>query len=480
MITTVRTLFILLLAGTLAAQAQPRALIYDQLLKPAAAVYHHVPIGLCEDYPEETTTKAIIRNDMELLKRSGISLLRISFGWDGIETSPGTYNWLFWDDYVKTAVEEYGITLVPYVCYTPSWNSTGDTTNFWNHTPKDYEAFGRFMEAIVTRYKPWIKTWELWNEPDIDAYWSGSAADLAKLTKIGSMAVRKADPSAKVVLAGLAHRTEFMRELFRDHGISPYVDVVNCHSYFETWSGDPLEKIPEYVNTLAGIIDRYGNKQSLWMAEVGYSTFRKPDGFVSDSYRATYDYEHTPRYQAIALWRTVTLLLSTDKMAAITWYEIKDLPSQENVIGDVNNRNLGVAMIDHTPKPAEKALTAVDRFFRPAYRSIDQKTFVRTSAASESVVHAFAFEDKSVGVVAWLKTHIKGKTVAGPQGNVKDTRTESVTITVPFGPPGKVIRYDEVGQSLGSVNATYAHGQLTLPGVTLKGGEIMIIRVSPK
>ena len=53
---------------------------------------------------------------------------------------------------------------------------------------------------------------------------------------------------------------------------------------------------------------------------------------------------------------TLALLLSTDKLAAIAWYEIKDLPPQESVIGDINNRNLGVAYVDHSPKSAEKAL----------------------------------------------------------------------------------------------------------------------------
>jgi polysaccharide biosynthesis protein PslG len=274
--------------------AQPKGTVYDQLRKPEGAQFYHVPIALCEDYPEESTTPEIIRNDMEMLKRSGINVLRISFGWDGIETSKGKYNWLFWDDYVKTAVDEYGITLIPYICYTPSWNSTGDTTNFWNHTPKDYDAFGDFIFALVSRYKDRIKSWELWNEPDIPEYWSGNAADLAKLTKIGAQAIRKADPKAIVVLAGLAGHTEFTRTLFRDLDISPYVDVVNCHSYYETWNGDPLETVVPYVNTLSDIIRQYGNKQSLWMAEVGYSTVRRPDGYVSNSYWATYDYEHTP------------------------------------------------------------------------------------------------------------------------------------------------------------------------------------------
>jgi hypothetical protein len=460
--------------------AQQPELIYDQLFKPEGATWHHVPIGLCEDYPEESTTMGIIRSDMELLKRSGIRLLRISFGWDGIETSPGNYNWLFWDDYVKTAVEDYGITLIPYVCYTPSWNSSGDTTNFWNHTPKDYDAFGRFLSALVNRYKKWIKTWELWNEPDITAYWSGTAEDLSRLTKIGARAVRNADPGAKIVLAGLAHRTEFTLELFRDHGISPYVDVVNCHSYFETWSGEPLEKIPEYVTTLADIIHQYGDRQALWMAEVGYSTFRRPDGFVSDSYHATYAYEHTLRYQAVALWRTLTLLLSTEKMSAIAWYEIKDLPPQENVIGDVNNRNLGIADVAHRPKPAEKALTFFTTFFDGRYRSLDGEAVVRSRPGSESVVHCFQWEDGSAAVIGWLSTHIKGKNANAARGTLQDARQETLEMTLPFTGEAEITRYDELGNRTLFQGGRTQAGTLTIPAIDLKGGEITILRITRK
>ncbi len=69
-----------------------------------------------------------IRKDFELLKSCGIDLLRVSFGWDAIENEKDKYDWLFWDDFVKIAVEEYGITLVPYICYMPRWNSTGVST----------------------------------------------------------------------------------------------------------------------------------------------------------------------------------------------------------------------------------------------------------------------------------------------------------------------------------------------------------------
>jgi hypothetical protein len=456
--------------------AQNHRLIYDQLRKPQDTVYYHVPIGLCEDYPEETTTLEIIRNDMELLKRSGINLLRISFGWDGIEEEKDKYNWRFWDDYVRMAVDEYGITLIPYICYTPSWNSTGDTTNFWNHTPKDYEQFGEFVTDLVNRYKDRIKSWELWNEPDIKAYWSGTAEELAKLVKIGSAAVRKADPSAIVICPGLAGHTEFTLALFKDYGISPYVDVVNIHNYFETWNPSPIESIVPYVNTIAGIIKQYGNNQSIWMAEVGYSTFRR-NGHVSDWSSAYYDYEHTPKFQAVQLIRTLTLLLSTEKLAAIAWYEIKDLPPEEEVIGDVNNRHLGVAYVDYKPKPAEKALSFFNKLFSQKNRCIDAQVTIKRANDSDSEVHSFENEDGSVIVVGWLKTKVAGKQSDDKSGKVKDTRKESLELTLPMKLAGKATLYEELGNAREFKSIERQANATTLKKVTLAGGEIAIIKI---
>ncbi len=456
---------------------QNHKLIYEQLLRPADAKFYHVPLGLCEDYPEETTTLEIIRNDMELLKRSGINLLRISFGWDGIETAKDQYDWLFWDDYVKMAVDEYGITLIPYICYTPLWNSTGDSTNFWDHTPIDYDEFGQFVEDIVNRYKGRIKSWEIWNEPDITAYWSGTVEEYAKLLKIGAAAVRKADPDAIVVLGGLAHKTDFTLRLFRDLGVSEFVDVVNIHNYNETWGGNPLEMIVPYVNTIYDIIQKYGNGQSLWMAEVGYSTFRN-GAHVSDHYKAYYDYEHTPKYQAVALVRTLTLLLSTNQLAAIAWYEIKDLPPMEKVIGDVNNRNLGVAYVDYSPKPAQHALAFFNQLFSGKYRGIDDQVAIKRSAQFDSEVHAFEFENGDAVVIGWLKTHQPEKRGADNSGNVKDTRKESVSVELPIKLSKKATLFNELGAASEFKNIKIKNDKTLLENMQLAGGEIAIIKIS--
>ena len=401
----------LLLSGLLAAPLPAQSLHprYDRLLRSDDATFYTVPIGLCEDYPEESTTLEIIRADMELLKRSGIDLLRISFGWDGVEGAKDQYDWLFWDDFVKMAVDEYGITLIPYIAYTPVWNSTNEDPNHsWHFPPKDYDEFGEFVFDLVTRYKDRIQSWELWNEPDIWIFWAGDHEQFARLIQIGSDAVRRADPDAVVVLGGLAHDTGWLETLFRDHDVSRYVDVVNMHNYYETWVGNPMEDIAGYINTVADIVRQHGDGQTLWMAEVGYSTYRAGPR-VSDGYSAYYDYEHTRSYQAVDLVRRLAASLSTGKLSAVAWYEIKDLNPGEATIGDFeNNGSLGVASASHVAKPAEHALSFFNRLTSEPMRSIDGEVFVTRPVRSDAHVHAFEQEDGDVIVVGWLQTMVPG------------------------------------------------------------------------
>jgi hypothetical protein len=450
---------------------------YSQLVKPEGVAYYHVPIGLCEDYPEETTNLEIIRSDMELLKRAGIGLLRISFGWDAIEAEQDRYNWLFWDDFVRIAVDEYGITLIPYVCYMPKWNSAcgEDKLNFWHYPPIDNQEFGEFMTDLVNRYKPWIKSWELWNEPDIPVYWMGSVKQFAELIKTGSMAVRQADPQALVVLGGLAHRPEFTRELFRDYGIGAFVDVVNIHNYYETWHPASVENIVDYVNEISAIIEQYGNHQSLWMAEVGYSTWRVGPK-VSDSYTAYYDYEHTPEYQAVDLFKRLSLVLSTGKVAAIAWYEVKDLPQSEDVIGDNNNRNLGVAHWDHSQKPAEKALGFFNTIFSQPQRPVQDIIVKLDREDSDSRVVAFENQDGSAVLVAWLQTAQPDKRGPDKTGLVSDQRKEIITVEIPVGSKGTATIYNELGEGQEFTNITRNEKSIVFHDIHLSGGTVVIIK----
>ena len=471
----------LLLAGLGAAMvpnaARAQARPVDRLMRTQGDPYFHTTLGLCEDYPEESTTDEIIEDDLDLLNQTGIDLLRISFGWDGIENSKDQYDWLFWDQFVSSAVDDHGITLIPYICYTPLWNSTNDDIdNFWHYPPKDYDEFGEFVFDLVNRYKDRIKTWELWNEPDIQIFWAGDQDEFAKLIRIGSEAVRRADPEAKVVLGGLAHDPDWLESLFRDHGVSPYVDIVNMHNYYETWADKPLEEVDDYINRVAHIVDLYGDGQTLWMAEVGYSTFRD-SAYVSDSYSAYYAYEHTPEYQAVDLIRRISIALATEKLSALAWYEIKDLNQGEDTIGDFgNNGNLGIVQANYTPKPAQRALKFFNELMAQPERTVPASVETDGDPPLPPEVHAFEQKSGDVIVVAWLPTFDPNRTDEG-SGDHRDDRTTAVRINIPRSLKGEASSFSPFGdtKSFDDVTATESGTQLE---VTLRGGSVTILKIN--
>ena len=71
-----------------------------------------------------------------------------------------------------------------------------------------------FVNAAVNRYRPggllaqqqgWsddrgVRYWEIWNEPDLDTFFTGTITDYARLLKVGYLAARAADPQAQIVI----------------------------------------------------------------------------------------------------------------------------------------------------------------------------------------------------------------------------------------------------------------------------------------
>ncbi len=339
-----------------------------------------------------------------------------------MEPERGKFDWSFWDDYIQAAGQAK-LTLIPYICYTPKWAASDQGENFWRSSPQDPEDFGRFISALVQRYRDSIHTWELWNEPDNPAYWSGSVAQMAALVRSGSRAVRSVDPQARVVLGGIATELSFLERLFREEKIAPYIDVVNLHSYFETWHPESIERLPDYLDDAADIVRSHGENEPLWLAETGYSSVG-PRPVVSDVYRAIYQGEHTESAQAAALVRTFLLGLSATKLELLAWYRINDLVAAQNVIGDDNNRHLGVSRVDGSLKPAHAAFRQLSELFAQS-RFRTAKPEVRTeSRSAQPVVRAFEREDGNVIIGAWL-ARPPGKATAAP---VPDDRRAGVTV----------------------------------------------------
>jgi len=369
----------------------------------AAAPWSVVPIGLCEDYPEETRSMDEVRRDIALMASAGVGVLRVSIGWDGIEPTRGHYDLEFWDSFFA-AMGAAGIRVIPYIAYTPRWASTGTGDDYWRYPPADLEAFGATVGMLARRYQGRVTSWEIWNEPDNRDYWRGSVAQFAALLRAGARAVRAADPAAQVVFGGVAGHPAFVAEVMARPELADaaqIIDVINAHAYFETWNPEPIESLPGYVQAFAPVLA--GGARSLWLAEMGYSNLRQ-GAVVSGDVHARADYEHTLAFQAVALVRTVTLALSRPEVSLLAWYEMKDPPAGAPMIGDDNNRHLGVAFSDWRPKPALAALALVQRLFGHGFRRLDQAVRAPRAPGSRAEVHAFLTPDGEAVVIAWVPT----------------------------------------------------------------------------
>lgn len=248
---------------------------------------------------------------------------------------------------------------------------------------------------------------------------------------VGHRAIRSHDTSVPFVFGGITGTGgEFLERLCVDHDAHRYLSVVNYHSYLETWNPESLEHLPRHLDWILGIIKDHGSGEKLWMLEVGYSTYRD-NGFVSDVYQTRWDHEHTPGYQAEHMSRTLVLAAGSGPVEKLAWYRLNDLPVEEAVIGDRNNRYLGLRDGDGRPKPSLKWLNYWNTRFlraRSAERIFD---ISRSSEPLTARVLRTGRSDTPLVLVAWIPNRTDPS--SGEESVRRDTRFVTLTLKLPDG-----------------------------------------------
>ena len=175
-------------------------------------------VGIGEDYASNRRTPDAARRDLDACRRRGVGAEdQLQLVRDGAPARAVRLRVLGRGR--ADGPDEYGLRLIPYVCYTPGWaSSEPESQAVWTTPPKDLAAFGRFVGALVDRNKGRIASWEIWNEPDIPEFWTDSPRHSPRMLAEGSRTMSPADPTARVVLGGIARRPEYLRELLRDEG----------------------------------------------------------------------------------------------------------------------------------------------------------------------------------------------------------------------------------------------------------------------
>ena len=249
---------------------------------PAGAAVPRHWLGVDADGP--MTDGSDRESEWALIAASGATSVRAAFHWPhGQPTGAATTDFTASDGIVLAAAR-HGLLVVPVVQFTPAWAAAvpGDPAS----PPRDAADYGRYLQALVGRYGPrgslWsehpelkrrpIRDWQIWNEPNIDRYWSTQpfAKSFVRLLRTARKALRQADPGARAILAGLPNTSwAALRSIYGAGGRGTF-DAVALHPY----TGKPANVVKLVVLTRR-VMRRYRNgRMPVWVTELSWPASR--------------------------------------------------------------------------------------------------------------------------------------------------------------------------------------------------------------
>lgn len=332
----------------------------------------------------------------QMAKDIGVKWSREEFSWGVIQPEEGKWDYSRYDTAVETAYSN-GISLFGLLDYCAPWASTAPegTENPWNWLPR-FEAWQNYVRATVNRYKDRIKYWEIWNEPNIYAFWQPkpNPDEYFSLLQASYTTIKQVDPSAKVIGVCSAGTDFNFIEAILKKGGGKYMDIISVHPY--RWPSTPEETgfLAEMQN-LRALLQRYGLDIPIWITEVGWPTHNK--GVSED-------------VQARMLVRTYVIAIGSKLVEKVFWYDYRD---DGNDPADPE-QNYGIIKRDFTPKKAYQAYKVMTQF-------LEGKTPQGRVDLWDDNLWGFSFtKGKSITLVLW----------AGKEAGTVNLLTKAKKVTV--------------------------------------------------
>lgn len=175
-------------------------------------------------------------------------------------------------DEVVTLARTYHVQVVGDLVTIPWWIAAcatpGDVARMTLCGTDDLSDYQSEITAIVRRADPVIRNWEIWNEPDLGSFFTGTPLQYARMLRAAHDAIKAVDPQANVLLggiSGLSGQAWLAQVLAAVGPDAPHAfDIANIHERdrLDTLAGD----IASWKRFLSG----YGFSGPLWVTEHGY------------------------------------------------------------------------------------------------------------------------------------------------------------------------------------------------------------------
>ncbi len=204
---------------------------------------------------------------------TGMRLWDSHVAWGQINTANGTYDWSDMDSWNSSA-NSHNNTLIYTMGWTPGWassksnDSSCDMANGACDPPNDLNSDGtgsdthfiNFVTAIAKRY-PKITYWEAWNTPHDIKQWTGTYAQLVRMTQDLNQTVKKYIPGAKIISPANGQLNYTYPNgnctmpdrlgSFLAAGGTKWIDIVGFHTYYDTTAEHIVPVIQCYQSTMS-------------------------------------------------------------------------------------------------------------------------------------------------------------------------------------------------------------------------------------
>lgn len=232
-----------------------------------------------------------------------------------------------------------GLRPQPVVLYAPDWaakfpGAIGEPRRYGS-PPSDAAAYARFIATLAHRYGPYgslwrdilpqhrrpVRAWQIWNEPNLNVFWNEPEFErgYAALLKATRPALEAADPSAKIVTAGLtnggsAPAWTALRRLYAQ-GARGTFDVVALHPYTRNALG-----IRATIRATRKVMRARGDDRvQILLSEISFSS----SGGDSPDARTFATWDTSERGQGDRLRSALRMAARerrTLRLAGVTWY----------------------------------------------------------------------------------------------------------------------------------------------------------------
>jgi hypothetical protein len=199
--------------------------------------------------------------------------------WSALEPQKGKWNFTLLDQLVALG-EQHHEEIMLTLGQSPVWASTRPTEKSASGMlgaaapPINLDDWRAYVRTVATRYKGRIHAYEVWNEPNLKEFYSGSVEQMVQLTDVAAAELKKVDPTVRVVTPsattdkGVGWLADFLKA-----GGARNADVIGYHFYVTPKDPEAsLDVIAPVQDTMRA--NGAGSKP-LWDTEFGYAIANK-------------------------------------------------------------------------------------------------------------------------------------------------------------------------------------------------------------